>query len=61
LKALRVAFDKAVTDPEFLAEAKKMNAEIDPLKGEDLQRQIADLGKASPIIISKVKLALQQK
>ena len=61
LKALRVAFDKAVADPEFLAEAKKMNADIDPLTGEELQRQIADLGKASPAIISKVKLALQQK
>jgi tripartite-type tricarboxylate transporter receptor subunit TctC len=61
LKALRDAFAKAVKDPEFLAEAKKMNADIDPLSGEDLQRQISDLGSASPAIIAKVKVALQPK
>ena len=35
--ALRKAFDDIMTDPEFLAEAKKTNADIRPMRGADLQ------------------------
>jgi tripartite-type tricarboxylate transporter receptor subunit TctC len=37
LAALRAAFDKLVVDPEFLAEAAKRRAEVDPLPGAAVQ------------------------
>ena len=38
VKALRAAFDATMKDPEFLAEAAAMNFEVDPVRGEALQR-----------------------
>jgi tripartite-type tricarboxylate transporter receptor subunit TctC len=37
VEILRRAFDATMKDPEFLAEAGKLNAEIDPLTGEQVQ------------------------
>ena len=38
VKALRAAFDATMKDPEFLAEAASMNFEVDPVRGEALQK-----------------------
>lgn len=38
MDALRAAFDKAVADPELLAEAAKTNLEIDPTPGVEVDR-----------------------
>jgi tripartite-type tricarboxylate transporter receptor subunit TctC len=38
--ALRAAFDATVKDAEFLAEAKSLNFDVDPLHGVDMQRTI---------------------
>jgi tripartite-type tricarboxylate transporter receptor subunit TctC len=40
LEALRSAFMKALADPEFLDEAKKLSLEISPLSGDDVQTLI---------------------
>jgi tripartite-type tricarboxylate transporter receptor subunit TctC len=37
VEMLRRAFDATMRDPEFLAEAARLNAEIDPLTGEQVQ------------------------
>src|SRR5438445_410959 len=37
-KALRDAFDAMVKDPAFLEEAKKMNFDIEPISGGELQK-----------------------
>ena len=37
VEMLRRAFDATMKDPEFLAEAGRLNAEIDPLTGEQVQ------------------------
>jgi len=37
VETLRRAFDATMKDPEFLAEAARLNAEIDPLTGEQVQ------------------------
>jgi hypothetical protein len=39
-KALRTAFWKTMTDPVFLADAKKRKIEIDPASGEEVQKLI---------------------
>jgi tripartite-type tricarboxylate transporter receptor subunit TctC len=42
-KALRDAFDAMVKDPGFLEEAKKMNFDIDPVSGAELQKIVAEI------------------
>jgi tripartite-type tricarboxylate transporter receptor subunit TctC len=39
---IRRAFDAALRDPEMQAESAKQSLEIDPIKGEDMERQIKD-------------------
>ena len=41
VQALRRAFDATMKDPEFLADAKKLSLEIDPITGEQAQQLIA--------------------
>jgi len=38
---LRAAFDMTMRDPEFLADARKLSVEIDPMSGERTQAIIA--------------------
>lgn len=38
--ALRAAFDKMVADPRFLADAKKRQHDIDPVKGADVEAAV---------------------
>ncbi|MGH7551543.1 MAG: hypothetical protein ACREMQ_00770, partial [Longimicrobiales bacterium] len=41
LRVLRVAFHAAVTDPQFLADAKRQRIEIKEIPAEDIERVIA--------------------
>jgi tripartite-type tricarboxylate transporter receptor subunit TctC len=59
--ALRRAFDATLKDPEFIADAKKQNAEISPMSGEELQQLIDDMVGAPPAVLAKVKAAIQAK
>ena len=43
VKALRAAFQKTMKDPKFLADAKKANANIDPLDGAALDKITAEV------------------
>jgi tripartite-type tricarboxylate transporter receptor subunit TctC len=56
---LRRAFDRAVVDPEFLAEAERMRAEISPVDGGELQQLISDIVKAPADIRAKAKVAME--
>ena len=38
IEALRATFDKTVKDPEFIADAKKRGAELDPTPGAEVQK-----------------------
>ncbi len=38
IQALRAAFDRMVKDPDFIAEAKKRGAELDPSSGAEVQK-----------------------
>ncbi len=49
VKAMRDAFEATMKDKDFMAEAAKLNIEIEPVKGEYLQglaRELVDLPKA---------------
>lgn len=43
LKILRNAFAKTLVDPEFVAEAKKADLDINPLTGEEVKKLVDDL------------------
>lgn len=53
--ALRKAFAAAVGDPEFLAEAKKRNQVVNPVRGELLDAKVAAAMKTPKSLIAKFK------
>ncbi|HEU4344926.1 MAG TPA: tripartite tricarboxylate transporter substrate-binding protein [Candidatus Binatia bacterium] len=61
LETLRRAFANTLTDPEFVAEAKKTNLDINPLTGEEVKRIVDGLFKLSPSMISKLANILAVK
>jgi tripartite-type tricarboxylate transporter receptor subunit TctC len=52
---LRAAFQQTMRDPQFVMEAKKIKLELQPVRGEDLQRLARDAFAASPQIIARAK------
>ncbi len=51
ISALRWAFDKTVSDPEFIAAAKKRRLRVNPLSGERIQSIINQAMATSPAIV----------
>jgi len=54
-KALRDGFMATMKDAEFLAEAKQLSLEIDPVSGADMEKLIADLYRVSPAVVERAK------
>jgi tripartite-type tricarboxylate transporter receptor subunit TctC len=61
VEALRRAFDKMIIDKDFIEDVKRIRGEIGPLKGEELQKMIADLDDISPDVIARVKAVYNEK
>jgi len=61
LQILRAAFAKTLTDPEFVAEAKRANLDINPLTGEEVKKLVDDLFKLNPTTKSKLVSTLIPK
>lgn len=61
VQILRKAFQDTLRDPEFVAEAKKANLEIDPLTGEEVEKIVAELFNISPSTVSKLAAVLAVK
>jgi tripartite-type tricarboxylate transporter receptor subunit TctC len=59
LAVLRQAFQTTLRDPGFLAEAKKMDFDIDPISAEDITRFVQATVNASPDIVAKAKEAMR--
>lgn len=58
VQLLRRAFSDTLKDPEFLAEAKKTNLDIEPVPGEEMEKVVAGLFKLEPGMIAKLKEVL---
>jgi tripartite-type tricarboxylate transporter receptor subunit TctC len=56
--ALRRAFDKALADPQLLAEAEKLELEIAPVSGEDLQALVERMFKTPREIVDAARNAI---
>jgi hypothetical protein len=52
---LRQAFDRTMKDPEFLAEAARLNMDIKPLAGTELQRIATDVVQSRPEDLARAK------
>ena len=61
VQILRKAFQDTLRDPEFVAEAKKANLEIDPLTGEEVEKIVAELFNISPSTVAKLAAVLAVK
>jgi len=55
LQTLREAFAGLMADPDFLADVKKRNLEVDPSKGEELEKLAKEVLAQPPEVIEKVK------
>ena len=58
VEALRKAFMATMTDPDLVAEAKRINLDIAPIPGEELQTLIAKLYATPQEIVDKARAAL---
>lgn len=57
--ALRKAFDATLTDPEFIADAKRQRLDIGPMDGDTVQRLIEDVLNAPAGIKSRVLASMR--
>jgi ABC-type phosphate/phosphonate transport system substrate-binding protein len=57
--ALRAAFAATMKDPEFLAEAAKLNFEVDPVLGEKMQGIVEKVLATPKPIAARAKLLLE--
>lgn len=58
---LRKAFDAMVKDPVFLADAEKRRLDLDPISGAEIQKLVDELYTASPAVVARVKVILEQE
>jgi tripartite-type tricarboxylate transporter receptor subunit TctC len=61
VEALRRAFDATMKDKAFLADAKKLGLDVDPLTGEQVQKLVADLASTPADTVARVRAALNEK
>jgi len=61
LQTLRTALQKTLTDPEFLAEAKKTKLLIDNVTGKEVERTVEEILSISPAIKKKLQFLAPAK
>src|SRR5262245_8054748 len=57
---LRRAFDATMKDPEFLADAAKIQADVEPTTGEDVQKIVGRIYKTPRPVVERVKKLFAQ-
>ena len=59
VEILRKAYMETMKDPEFLAEAKKSNLDINPLDGAELERNVHEVFNLDPTLVPKAREILK--
>jgi tripartite-type tricarboxylate transporter receptor subunit TctC len=59
-KALKAAFNATMKDPDFLADAKKRNIEVELVTGEEVTDVLKKAAASPPAVIEHVNKALQR-
>jgi hypothetical protein len=57
-RALIAAFDATMKDPEFLADAEKMQAEVSPVTAAEIDKLLADIYATPKDIVAKAAKAI---
>jgi len=55
VEALRRAFDATMRDADFIAEAARLQLDIDPMRGEDVQALVAELARTPADVVARVR------
>jgi tripartite-type tricarboxylate transporter receptor subunit TctC len=55
MAALRSAFDATMKDPEFLDDARKQKADIDPVGGEEINALLDRVYSAPPDVVARIR------
>jgi len=58
VQALRQAFTDTLSDPQFVAEAQKLNMEIQPTTPEIIERTVADIYRTPPSVVERARVML---
>lgn len=61
VQILRKAFSDTLKDPEFLAEAKKVQLDVNPLTGEEVKAAVDSMFNLSPPMVAKLAKILSVK
>ncbi len=59
--ALRKAFDETMQDPAFLAEAKKLLLDVEPMTGEEVSALVRNVLATPPAVVARVRRVLDGK
>ena len=60
VEAVRRAFDATMKDPAFVADAKRMEIDVDPLTGEETQALITEVHQTTPpAVVERVRSSLE--
>ncbi len=57
--ALREGFDKTMADPEFQQFATKMRLDLNPVKGSEMQRLLADLYQTPAAVVERARAVIK--
>ncbi len=60
-KALRVAFEEGMKDPEILAQAKAWKLDLDPISGEEMEKTVKEILDTPKPVVDLVKKELNIK
>jgi tripartite-type tricarboxylate transporter receptor subunit TctC len=61
VQTLRGGFARTLTDPEFVAETKKINIDINPLTGDEVKKIVDELFKLPAPLVAKLAAMLAPK
>ena len=59
VQILRKAFTDTMKDPDFVAEAKKANLDINPTDGAELEQNVREVFKLEPALVAQLKEILK--
>jgi tripartite-type tricarboxylate transporter receptor subunit TctC len=59
VRLLRKAFLDTIKDPEFIADTQRAKLDLDPIDGEEIQKQVRELFKLEPALVAKLKEILK--